>query len=330
MSTLQKTVRKVPGIAYGTAVLLVLFTCINPNFINPINLVNILKNAAILTIVSMGMTLAILSAQIDLSIGSVMSLCAIVTGLVVQRSPDPSALHIAGAVVLGVGVGALFGLFNGVMIGRYKFDYWLITFSSMSIAQGLALIVSNGNIISGYTKRFRALAEAELLGVDSVIYIAVAVCAVAIFISTKTRFGFSVYGIGDSEECAVKSGIDVTKTRLKIYVISGILAGIGGILLAAKTNSASSTLGSGYEFNAIAAVVVGGTPFDGGKGGLMGTVLGSLLIAVMKSGLQVVGLSPYWQTLLVGVFIMLIIVADVASGAMKAAKDMRRVYRDET
>lgn len=306
----------------------IFFTLINNKFIGIANILNILKNASVLAIVSMGATMAILSAKIDLSIGYVMSLSAIITTMFITSFETLTTGYIILGCLMGMTVGTLFGLFNGLMIGKYKFDYWLITFASMSIAQGLSQVVSDGKIISGFGKPFRAVASTEFLGIDTVVWIAVLICAIAIFISTKTRFGYAIYAIGDSEECAFKSGINVTKVRVLIYVLSGLFAGIGGILLSSKTNSASATLGSGYEFNAIAAVVVGGTPSEGGKGGLGRTVLGAILITVLKSGLQFSGLDTYWQTLLIGIFIMAVVVSDVLSTKALHKRETRRVYRN--
>lgn len=329
MTGIRKLGKKIPGTVYGIVAMFVFFTLLNRKFIGIGNFQNILKNAAVLAIVSMGAGMAILSAKIDLSIGYVMSLSAIVCAKYIVAFDQSTTGNILVGILLGILVGALFGLFNGIMIGRFKFDYWLITFASMSIAQGLSQVVSDGKIISGYGKAFRAIASTEILGFDSVIWIAVLLCAAAIFLSTKTRFGYAIYAVGDSEECAFKSGINVCKVRILIYMLSGIFAGIGGILLAAKTNSASATLGSGYEFNAIAAVIVGGTPSEGGKGGLAKTALGAILITVLKSGLQFSGLDTYWQTLLIGIFIMAVVVIDVLSTKAAHRREARRVYRDE-
>lgn len=328
MKTAKKLMRKVPGTIYGIIAMFIFFSIINNRFIGIANIQNILKNASVLAIVSMGAGLAILSAKIDLSIGYVMSLSAIATTMFITSFETLTAFIIAVGCLMGICIGLFFGLFNGIMIGKYKFDYWLITFASMSIAQGLSQVVSDGQIISGFGKPFRSIASTSLLGIDSVVWIAAIICVVAYVLSTKTHFGYAVYAIGDSEECAFKSGINVDRVRILIYTISGIFAGVGGILLAARTNSASATLGSGYEFNAIAAVIVGGTPSEGGKGGLGRTVLGAMLITVLKSGLQFSGLDSYWQTLLIGIFIMAVVISDVLSSSALHKREMRRVYKN--
>lgn len=328
MEKLRKHTKKIPGTVWGILVMFIFFTLINHKFIGLANIQNILKNASVLAIVSMGAGMAILSAKIDLSIGYVMSLSAITSTLYLTSMEAPTAFHIVLGFLIAMGIGLIFGVFNGVMIGKFKFDYWLITFATMSIANGLSQVVSDGQIISGYSKSFRAVANTSIIGIDSIVWIAFLICAVMIFISTKTRFGYAIYAVGDSEECAFKSGTNVIKVRVLIYALSGLLAGLGGILLAAKTNSASATLGSGYEFNAIAAVIVGGTPSEGGKGGLGKTVLGAVLITVLKSGLQFSGLDSYWQTLLIGLFIMIVVAVDVLSTKVVHKREARRVYRN--
>lgn len=327
MSGLKKTVKKIPGTVWGILAMFIFFTLINEKFCSVANLRNLMKNASVLMIVSMGAGMAILSAKIDLSIGYVMSLSAIVSTMYITQFDQPTVLQIVIGFLIAILIGLVFGLFNGLMIGKWKFDYWLITFASMSIAQGLAQVVSDGDIISGYSKTFRAVANTKLLGIDSIVWIAVVVCAVMIFVTTKTRFGYAIYAVGDSEECAFKSGTNVMHVRVLVYALSGVLAGLGGILLAAKTNSASAMLGNGYEFNAIAAVIVGGTPSEGGKGGLGKTVMGAILITVLKSGLQFSGLDTYWQTLLIGIFIMAVVVVDVLSTKVARKRETRRVYR---
>lgn len=316
--------KKYTGIIASTIVLMIIFTIMQPRFISLANLENILNNTAILAIVAMGMTMAILSGQIDLSVGSVMSFSAVVSGLIITSGENASLLL---AIAAGLAIGALFGLFNGIMIGCLKYDYWLITFASMAMAKSIALVITNGRIIAGFPENYRSLGGGTVIGISSGIVYAIVICAVMIVITLKTRFGYFLYAIGDSESCALQSGIKVVKVRIQMFITIGVLAAMGGILLASKTNSCSGTLASGYEFDAIAAVVVGGTPFTGGKGGLMGTVFGCLLIAVMKSGLQVIGLTSYWQTFLIGLFIMVVIILDTMNTQRVKIAAQRRVYK---
>jgi len=326
---LKANLKKVSGIMWASLLMIVIMFIFVPNFSQFRNFDNILKNTAVLLIVSIGMTMAILSSQIDLSIGGVMSASAMICAMYLNQFENPSIGQILVTFLIAILVGLCFGLLNGILIGKYKYNYWLVSFATMSMGYGLAQIVTNGNIIAGFSKRFRHVADGKLGGtISNVILISALIVIIMVIVLKRTRFGLHIYAVGDSEQCAAQSGISITKIRILIYVISGILAGLGGALLVSKTNSANTTLGNGYEFDAIAAVIIGGTPFDGGKGGLVGTVIGALIVQAFKSGLQLMGVSTYWQQTLVGIFILVIIVFDVISMNRKNLKKTRRIYRD--
>ena len=321
--------KKVNGLIYASIVILLAFSIFAPGFLSQQNVELILKNSAILMVVSIGMTMAILSQQVDLSIGGTMSLAGLIAAYYVVSCETITAGSILLTLLIGAAVGAAVGLFNGLLIGRLKFNYWLATFATMSITFGLALGLSDGKIVSGYDKMFRKglCSGTQFLGIPNLIWISVVICILMLVVIRKTRFGYHLYAVGDSEQCANLSGIDVTRVRSLTFMLSGIFAGLGGVLLIAKTNSASSQIGSGYEFDAIAACVIGGTSFEGGKGGLGGTVLGALILAAFKSGLQLIGLNNYWQKAFVGVFILAIIVVDVLSAQKREKNAERRVYK---
>ena len=153
-------------------------------------------------------------------------------------------------------------------------------------------------------------------------------CVITVLVLYKTKFGLHIYAIGDSEICAANSGINVKRTRFWVYAISGLTAGLAAVLLLARTNSAGATIGEGYEFSAIAAVVIGGTAMEGGKGGFKGTIFGAIFISAMKNGLQLIGLSNYWQQVLLGVVIIAIILYDVINAKVRFKKSLRRVYSE--
>ncbi len=312
---------------WGILVVVVFFTILNPSFLSFRNIENILTDSSVLLIVSIGMTMSILSEQIDMSVGGTATLGGMVAGLYMQQFENPSAMQIFICIVIGILVGTAVGVFNGVMIGKFKYDFWLITFATMSVTFGLSQVVTGGNVISGFSRNFRNVSNYELLGVPMIVFIAAVVSAVVIFALRGTRFGMHVYAVGDSEMCAGLSGINVKSIRTIIYVISGAAAGFAGVLLAAQTNSASPISGSGYEFDAMAAVIIGGTPFEGGKGGFGGTVIGALIISALTNGLLTIGLSTYVQQVLIGVFILSIIVFSVLSEAKKNKNGLRRVYK---
>jgi ribose transport system permease protein len=329
MSMITKTMKKIPILMWGAIIIILVFAITSPKFAQVRNIDNILKNSSILIIVGMGMTMAIISGQIDLSIGGVMSAAGMIGAIYIKQFKQPTVWNIIVTVLIGMAIGLAFGLFNGIMIGKFKFNYWLITFSTLSIGYGVAKVVTNGNILAGYSKNFRFLAGGSIGGVSTSIIIAAIVVVIMGLVIRRTRFGFHIYAVGDSEQCSLQSGIYVDKTRMLIYTLSGLLAGFAGILLMSKTNSAAPISGEGYEFNAIAAVVVGGTTFEGGKGGIFGTILGALIIAAIKSGLQIIGLSTYMQQTLIGLFILSIIVVDVITSNRRKISALRRLYKND-
>jgi ribose/xylose/arabinose/galactoside ABC-type transport system permease subunit len=328
-NALEKILKHVPVIVWVCIVLFVFFSVFASGFTSWYNLSLIMKNASILVIVSMGMTMAVLSAGLDLSVGYIMSLSGLLSVLTLQRLGDDSVSDVFLSVLVAMSVGAAIGLFNGFMIGKLKFNFFLVTFASMSMAAGLAQVISGGSIFGGLSKAYRFIGGGSVGPLYTVVIIAAIIALAMAFILKRTRFGLHIYAIGDSEVCARLSGVNVTGTLIGLYVISGLLAGFSGALLASQTNSISPVSGKGYEFNAIAAVVVGGTPLEGGIGGVLGTVFGALLIAILKDGLVLIGLTGFWQQTLIGCFTLLVIVIDVLTTKHRRAHQARRVYRNE-
>jgi ribose/xylose/arabinose/galactoside ABC-type transport system permease subunit len=307
--------------------LIVVFAFTAPGFATFQNVMNILKNSSILLILACGMTIAIVSRNIDLSIGGVATYAGMVAAFFIRSFDAPSLFHMMVAFLIAIAAGAAFGAFNGVMIGVFRYNYWLITFATMNIGFALAQVITGGNVISGFTRGFRSIANSNRFILPGVVIFAILVVAAISVLTYRTRFGMHIYAVGDSEQCARQSGVKVERVRFFIYLLSGILAGLGGILLVSKTNSASPISGSGYEFDAIAAVVVGGTPFEGGRGGILRTVIGAVSISAIKSGLQQVGLSNFVQQVCIGLIILAIIVFDVLSESQRKLQKARRIYK---
>lgn len=320
--------KRVSGAIWAVLLLMLIFTWIKPAFLSYANTMNILRNASILLIVSIGMTLVILSGQINISVGGIVALCGVLTATYIHGVADPSLVQIGVAFLIGGGAGLLFGLLEGVLIGKYNYNYWLVTFAGMSVSYGLAKTISDGGIIAGFGRAFQWVSTGKVHGVSMSIVFAFAICALMAQYIAKSRFCMHVYAIGNSEKAAFNSGIDVGRIRLGIYAWCGLLSGIAAVFLVARTNSAGTTIGTGYEFNAIAAVVIGGTSLEGGKGGLLGTVFGTIFISALKNGLQVVGLNNYWQQAYLGLIIAFIIIYDVVSARARARKNRRRIYHD--
>ena len=320
---------KIPMIFWGILAAALIFGCFAPGFFLWMNLENILRNTSILLIVSIGSTMAILSAKIDLSVGGIMTFSGMAAAVLLKQSEDPGPVMVIAALAAAVAVGSLFGAINGYFIGVKRYDNWLITFATMSVSFGLAQVVTGGNIISGFNKTVRFLGDGKWGTVSVLLIVTVITVGIMWFCLRNTRFGMHIYAVGDSEQCAELSGVKVKRTNFLIYLFSGLFAGLSGFLLLSKTNSMGPIAAEGYEFIAIAATIVGGTSFDGGKGGLGGTIFGALFIAVVKNGLQLIGLNVYWQQTCVGFFILAIIIIDAVGSQLKKKKRMRRLYRDE-
>jgi len=314
----------IPGIFWGIVGLFIFFAIKEKNFLTAYNLILIARNVCILMVASVGMTLVILVSQIDLSIGSVMSFSATVLGIMLGRG-----VPVVVCIFIALSVGIVIGSINGFMIAVLKYDYWITTFATMSIGAGLALVVSSGNTIPIRDSFMEWIGNGQILGVYTMIWITLILVALMVFILKKTTFGYNIYSIGGSENVARVSGIFVVKNRFMAYVISGLFASIAGILISGMTTSASPIVGSEYSFNAIAAVIIGGTSFDGGKGGIVGTLLGTLLLRVLASGLSMMGVSSVVQKVIIGVVIVILIVAERFAEKQQKNVGLRRVYADD-
>lgn len=310
------------GLLIGIAVLFIFMSVFAEGFFSWYNLHNLLKDSSILLTVAAGMTLAILIGKIDMSAGSVMSLSAIVTTILLSQG-----VHVVIALIAGISSGALIGLLNGYLIGIQKLDHFVTTFATMSLAKGIALVLCDGAIINTGNADFKAIGASTslFLGIHVYIWIVAVIFVILLFMLTKTKFGYKIYSIGGSEQASMLTGINTRGTFISVFLISGITAAIGGILLASKANNGNATIGNGYEFNAIATVVIGGTPFDGGRGGLTGTLIGALLISLLKNGLRFLNITPSLQYVIIGLVILAVIIMDVVINERRKLEELRRV-----
>lgn len=304
----------------GTLALGLFMTFAAEGFFTWYNLHNVLKDLSILMVVASGTTLVILLGKIDMSAGSVMSLSAIITTLLLSHGA-----HIVVALLGGVLSGALIGVLNGYLIGVVNLNHFVATFATMSIAKGMALVACNGEIISSESDVLLFIGTGKVFGIFFIVWSAVVLLAVLLFVSTRTAYGYKIYSIGGSEQVARLSGIKTSKVYIVTFVLAGVLAAIGGIFMAGKANSGNATIGDGYEFSVIATVLIGGTPFDGGKGGLLGTLVGAMFLAILKNGLSMLGFTPAWQYALIGLAILAAIIGDVSINERRKAEEKRRV-----
>ncbi len=288
----------VPNAAYIFLMTLVIFAIFSPNFLSLMNLSNIILQSSMIIIVSLGMTLVMLSNGIDLSVGSVMSLTGVVTGLLLA-SGSGFLLSILG----GIGVGVFCGAFNGVMIAKVGLPPFIATFGMMGIADGISLFAAGGETLYWEETMFKVIANGHFLAIPMPVWIISIIFLIVYIILYKTHFGVNIFAFGGNEEGLRLAGVHIIRNKIGIYILAGILASFGGIMLASRTASAHPTGGFGYEFEAISAAVIGGTTFFGGRGGLVGSVFGALIITLIRNGLSLLGYTTPWQYCLIGIIL---------------------------
>jgi len=273
---------------------------LSDRFLTSSNQINILRQATINGIVAVGMTLVILTAGIDLSVGSVLALSAVIGADLLKRG-----IPVPIAVLAALGVGALAGLVNGIIITRGKIPPFIATLGMLTVARGLTLMYTGGQPFTGFPASFREIGAGIVGPIPMPIIIAGFVFIVVSIMLRRTRYGEYIYLLGDNPVAARLAGINTDRMITLVYVISGLCAALAGLILIARLDSAQPVIGQGYEFNAIAAVVVGGTSFSGGEGTLFGTLLGTLLIETLGNGLNLLNVSPLWEQVVKGVVIAL-------------------------
>ncbi|CAO3402810.1 ribose ABC transporter permease [Azospirillum palustre] len=293
----------------GLIVLMAAVAVMSPSFMTVDNLLNILRQTSINAVIAVGMTYVILSGGIDLSVGSVLAFCGAVCAWLVAG--DMSIwLAIPLSLLLGAGLGAI----NGVVIGTGGVQPFVATLVAMTMLRGATLVFTDGRPITTGTgaaaDAFWSVGGGYLLGIPVPVVVAAAVFAVCGLVLTRTRFGRYTYAVGGNEVVARLSGIRVNLEKMTIYALSGLLAALAGVILTARLESAQPTAGAGYELDAIAAVVVGGTSLSGGKGTLFGTLVGALIIGVLNNALNLMDVSSYYQMIAKGAVILLAVLAD--------------------
>lgn len=295
------------GPLVGLAVLVVIMSLLSPAFLTVTNAFNVLQQISVLAILALGGTAVIITAGIDLSVGSVMAL----GGVAMAWAAGIVGLPMAVAIVVGVAAGAGIGLLNGVLITAGRLPPFIATLATLSIARGLSLVISDGRPISGFPEWFRSIATYDVGGVVPLsVLLVVALYVAGWFHLNRRSGGRELYAIGGSEEVARLSGIRIHRAKLKVYSVAGLLAGLGGVLLAARLNSAQPNAGVGLELDVIAAVVIGGASLSGGAGSVVGTFVGALIIGVLRNGLNLLNVSSFWQQVVIGAVIAAAVLTD--------------------
>jgi ribose transport system permease protein len=291
-------------------VIFAFFSVASPDFLNYANVTAILFSTVVIGTLALGTTFVIITGGIDLSIGTGMALCAVMSGVFLVDGGLPLPL----GVLLAILFGGFMGLVNGVTIAVLKIPPFIATLAMMMVAEGLALVLSDStpiyfNDVSGYTD----LSSGELipgLDIPNAVLILAAVSAIAGVLLAKSVLGRYSYSIGSNEEATALSGVDVRRWKIAIYTFAGLFIGLAGVMISARLGSAQPATGLGYELQAIAAVVIGGTSLSGGKGTITGTLIGALIISVLNNGLQIMSIAQEWQRVILGSVILLAVYTD--------------------
>ncbi|MFC4101596.1 ABC transporter permease [Paenibacillus xanthanilyticus] len=303
-------------LAFGSLIVLVLvFSLASGNFFQFSNIVGILLSTAVIGVLALGSTFVIITGGIDLSVGTVMTLSAVMTGVFITFWGLPVPLGLLGGMLTG----ALCGMISGVAIAKMKIPPFIATLAMMMIAKGLALVISGTKPIY-FTDHpaFGEIALGSLLdsvipgfAIPNAVLVFFVVAILGAIVLSRTIIGRYNLAIGSNEEATRLSGVNVTFWKIVIYTMTGLFTGLAGILMASRLNSAQPALGMGYELEAIAAVVIGGTSLSGGKGTIVGTVIGALIMSVLTNGLRILSVPQEWQTVVVGFVIVLAVYADI-------------------
>lgn len=287
------------GIVIAFIIICILMTILSPVFLTVTNILNVVRQSSIFGVMAIGMTFVILTGGIDLSVGSILAVAgAIAAGMLKGGSGIVPVVLLA--LVIGIGC----GLANGLLITLGRIAPFVVTLGMMSIARSLTLIYTKGYPISGFTGAFRFVGGGDVLSIPFPIIVFILTVVAAWLILTQTRLGRYTYAIGGNEETVKLSGINSDFYKTIVYVISGITAAMSALILTSRLNSAEPVAGQGYELDVIAAVVIGGTSLNGGRGSVWGTLVGALLIGVINNGMNLLGISPYFQLLVKGLIII--------------------------
>lgn len=283
------------GILLAFLALVVALALLSPDFLATSNLLNVLRQIAVNALLAFGMTTVILGAGIDLSVGSVLAFSgALAAGLSV------AGWHPALAMLAGLLAGVAMGLFNGVFVAYARIAPFIATLGGLTIFRGATLVYTDGRPITGLPDAFDTLGNGVWLGVPVPVWVMLAFLGVTYFLLRYTALGRTIYAVGGNEEAARLSGISIVKVKLFTYAYSGLAAALGALVLTGRLNSAQPTAGSGFELDAIAAVVVGGTSLFGGRGGAVGTFLGAAIIGVLNNGMNLLDVSAFYQQIVKG------------------------------
>jgi ribose transport system permease protein len=310
-------------LAFGALiVMIVVFSVASPNFLQFNNVVGILLATAVNGVLALGVTFVIISGGIDLSIGTVMTLSAVITGVRITNMDLPVPVGIVGGILTG----GLAGVANGILIARFHIPPFIATLGMLNVAKGFALVISGLKpIYFNETPEVNQSAMGSLIGsvipglaIPNIVLVLFGAALIASLVLSKTILGRFTFALGSNEEAARLSGVSVDRWKIAVYTVCGLFAGLAGVLIAARLNSAQPALGQGYELDAIAAAVIGGTSLSGGEGSILGTVIGAFIISTLTNGLRILSVPQEWQIVVTGGIVILAVYLDVVRRRQRA------------
>jgi len=289
------------GIIVAILLIAIIFTLIDPLYITPYNIISIIEQSTINGLMGIGITFAILAAGIDLSIGSTFAIIIVCVGKLLVSGINPIL-----AIIIGIGLGFAVGIGNGLLICKMNIQPFVATLGTMSLYRGIAYILTGGWPVLNIPKNFRSMVDGDILyNIPVSIFILLLFAFLTHILLKYTRFGIYIYALGGNEEATRLSGVSVDRVKILAYGIVGIGAALAGIVMLARLGTGEPSAGQGYELNAIAAAAIGGASLAGGKGSIIGTFLGAILLSALKVGLIVVGVDTFWQYIATGIIIVL-------------------------
>jgi ribose/xylose/arabinose/galactoside ABC-type transport system permease subunit len=288
------------------ALLVAVMALLSPYFFSVSNILNILLATAVIGVLAIGATFVICSAGLDLSLGSVVGFSGVVGALAVDHLGLPWPVAVPACVLAGMAC----GLINGLLVTRARIPAFIVTLGMLGLARGAALVLTNGKPVYGLPEGLLFLGQGRPFGVPMPVFIFIGVAVVAHYVLASTRFGRYTLVIGDNEAAARATGVDVEAHRLKLYTLSGGLAGVAGLIFMARVNAGDPTAGLNYELTAITAAIIGGTNLFGGRGSVLGTFVGALIMGVLQNGLNLLAVQSYYQQMAIGAVLILAVWLD--------------------
>jgi ribose transport system permease protein len=316
--------RQESSIIIALLLYMIIVSIVNPTFISRANLFNVLRSSGFTLITVVGMTFILITGGLDLSVGSVLALGGVITGIACREG-----LPVPFAILLGAGMGFIIGLINGFIVVKAGIPPLIVTLGMQYAAKGLVSVLTKGIPIYPLPVSFKLIEKVRAFGIPAVVIFALLIAIAGHVLLSSTEFGRSIYALGGNEEAARISGIRTKRTKLWVYVVTSTLAALAGIFMAARLGSAEAAAGTGYELTVICAAIIGGTSTFGGTGTILGSVLGAFFMEVLTNSLTLMRISVYWQNLVVGTILILAVLLDQYKRNLIMRQAIKRVGKGE-